>query len=555
MDSVLNQLVQSQLLSTIDDMGQVLARNAASREIAEERDFAIAIVREHGEVVALDNLVHLGAVADTAARIQELFQFGMKAGDVILSNDPYSGGTHVQDFTVLAPFHHKREAICYLVCRAHLPDLGGQVQGGYFPFADDVWAEGSRIPPLKIVQEGKIIGDKLDAVVINSRCPDLFTISLQAMLAALTTGQSRLEVIIKKYGSVNVKEAMRASIAATEIELATAMSGWQHGTYEGVSVIDHDVKRGDPLEIRAVLTVSADKLIIDLSDSSSQSPGFVNSTRSNTVGYALVALYAGISGRAPVNSGLLARTQIVTKEGTLVQAAFPAAVGWGPYHPGAEIICAVSSALSHILPGEVTILGTKPMMLVAHWRSAGLSFPLHTLLRAGASASRGVDGWGTPGPLSRGLTPSVEALETERPIMVEKLELAGDSAGLGHWRGGFGLSAEFSFTSPAVVDVIVEGRQYPIEASVGGTCGGSNGVEIDGQAVERVAWNVALPNARLSAWCGGGGGWGKPEEREAQSIQRDIDDELVSADIAAVGAEKNRITESWAGSPVVKVQG
>jgi N-methylhydantoinase B len=310
LDPVSSQLVQSQLLSAIDDMGQVLARNAASREIAEERDFAVAIALERGEVVALDNLLHLGAVIDTAARIQELFQFAMKPGDVVLSNDPYSGGTHIQDFTALAPFHHRREGICYLVCRAHLPDLCGQVPGGYFPFADDVWAEGSRIPPLKIVQEGKIVGDKLDAVVMNSRSPDLVTINLQAMLAALATGQRRLEQIVKKYGTVEIREGMRASIAATEGEVATALRNWTCGKYEGVSVIDHDVKRGEPLQVRATLTISPDKLTVDFSGSSAQSPGFVNSTRSNTVGHALVPLYAAIRGRAPVNSGLLARTEI-----------------------------------------------------------------------------------------------------------------------------------------------------------------------------------------------------------------------------------------------------
>src|SRR5262249_36578567 len=127
MDPVVGELLRSHLLALVDDMGQILSRNAISTEIVEERDYANGVVLEGGEVVILDNLLHLGATSGTAATIEDMFRFAMKPGDVILSNDPYSGGTHIQDFTLLTPFFHEREQICYLLCRAHLPDLGGQV--------------------------------------------------------------------------------------------------------------------------------------------------------------------------------------------------------------------------------------------------------------------------------------------------------------------------------------------------------------------------------------------------------------------------------------------
>src|ERR1041385_2000166 len=126
-DRITSEVVRSQLLAAVTDMGQVLSRNAISSEIVLERDFCNAIVIDKGEVVACDNLLQLGSVSATAAAIQDLFQFALKPGDVILSNDPFTGGTHVQDFTLLAPFHDGREQVCYLVCRAHWPDFGGQV--------------------------------------------------------------------------------------------------------------------------------------------------------------------------------------------------------------------------------------------------------------------------------------------------------------------------------------------------------------------------------------------------------------------------------------------
>jgi N-methylhydantoinase B len=533
LNPVLGQLVQSQLLSTVDDMGQVLARSAVSREIVEEKDFAVAIVLDQGEVVALDNLLHLGSVIESAARIQDLFQFAMKPGDVILSNDPYSGGSQIQDFTVLAPFYYGREQICCLVCRAHLPDLGGQVPGGYFPFADDVWGEGSRIPPLKVVQESKIVGDKLDAVVINSRYPELFLVNLQAMLAALETGQRRMESMVKKYGKSQVERGMRYCITSTEAQVSTEMKGWPCGTYEGLSYIDHDVKRSNSLEVRVSLRLSPSMLTLDFRRSSPQSTGFVNSTRSNTLGCALVPLYAAMSGSVPVNSGLLKCVEVVTKEGSIVHPVFPAAVGWGPYHPGAEIVSAVSLAFSSMLPGSITTLSAKSMMIVARWPQQHLSFPLHLFLPGGASASQGYDGWGAPGPFSRSTTPSIEMVESHLPVRLRTLEIAADSAGHGRWRGEFGTAAEFEFTSPAVVDVIVEGQEHPSEAHANGEPGTGNRVEVDGEAVQRVAWNQALVSGRLSARSGGGAGWGDASERDVQSIQQDIDNELLSPSRAA----------------------
>ena len=532
MDPVLGQLVQSQLLATIDDMGQVLARSAVSREIVEEKDFAVAIVLDRGEVVALDNLLHLGTVADSASRMQELFEFAMKPGDVIFSNDPYSGGSQIQDFTVLAPFYHGREQICYFVCRAHLPDLGGQIPGGYFPFADDVWAEGSRIPPLKIVQEGKIVRDKLDAVVINSRYPDSFMVNLRAMLAALEIGQRRMGSMIRKYGKSQIEQGMRYCIASAEAQLATEMRRWPAGSYEGVSCIDHDVKGSSALQVNVCLRLASGILTLDFRGSSPQSSGFVNSTRSNTLGYALVPLYAAMGGSVPVNSGVLKHIELLTKEGSIVHPVFPAAVGWGPYHPGAEIVSAVSLALSSMLPGSVTNLSTKSLMIVARWPQQHLSYPLHAFLQAGASAAQGSDGWGSPGPFARGTTPSVEMIESHLPVRLRQLEFAEDSAGHGRWRGGFGNVVEFEFTSPCAVDVVVEGEAHPVEPHAKGKAGGGAKVELNGKPVKHVTWNQVSAARGLLAQAGGGAGWGDPRERDMAAVQGDIDNGLLSPECA-----------------------
>ncbi len=525
---IVGELLRSQLLALVGDMGQVLSRNAVSSEIVQERDYADGIVLDGGEVVVVDNLLQLGPVSQSAAVMQDLFQFALKPGDVILGNDPYSGGSHVQDFTVLTPFHHEREQVCCLVCRAHLPDIGGQVSGGYFPFADDVWAEGSRIPPLKIVQEGKLVSDKLDAVLINSRRPEVFRVNLQAMLAALETGRQRLEQTIAKYGQLHLRAGMCHCLQASESQLREEMAEWPRGEYQGSSILDHDARGGADLEIRASLRVG-EKVVLDLSGSAPQSLGFVNSTRANTLSYALVPFYALLGGAVPANSGLLRALEIVTAEGTIVHPRFPAPVGWGPFHVGAEIVSAVAQALGKMFPERSAVLAPKFVMLLARWPQRGLSFPLHTFLQGGAAAASGVDGWGIPGPFSGATAPSVEMVESRVPMLIRQLELLPDSAGAGKWRGGFGTLAEFQFREAVILNAVLEGQAHTSEPLAGGRPGTPSGAELEGSGpILGMAWEQQVSGA-LTVRMGGGAGWGDSGERDAASIRLDLENELLSA--------------------------
>jgi N-methylhydantoinase B len=527
-DPVLAELLRSQLLSALEDMGKVLSRNAVSSEIVQEKDYANAVLFDKGEVVMLDNPLCLGTATATAAVMQDLFQFAMKPGDVILSNDPYSGGTHVQDFTLLTPFFHGRERICFILCRAHLPDIGGQVPGGYYPFADDVWAEGSRIPPLKIVQEGKPVGDKLDTIIINSRCSDDFDINLRAMLAALETGRSRLQGMLEKHGKNRLREGMQHCLDIAESQLRSKVTGWSKGDYEGISVLDHDARGQANLKVKANIHFG-ERVVVDLTQSSSQSAGFVNSSRANTLSYALLPFYSLLSASIPINSALLRVIDVVTAEGTIVHPRFPAAVGWGPYHIGAEIVSAVAQALGKAFPKLAAVLVPKFFMLRAHLPEEPVAFPLHTFLLGGSPGAHGVDGWGSPGPFSRSVTPSVEMVESNSQILLRRLELLPNSAGTGEWRGGFGTVAEFEFTGRAVVDAVVEGQNHPSEPLAGGTPGAPNSIQIGSdKPVQGLVWECDVSSKVIIAQMGGGGGWGDVREREPEAVALDAENGLVT---------------------------
>jgi N-methylhydantoinase B len=256
----------------------------------------------------------------------------------------------------------------------------------------------------------------------------------------------------------------------------------------------------------------------------------MNSSRANTVGYALAPVVSLLGGTVPTNSGLLRAVDIKTAEGTIVHPRFPAAVGWGPFHVGAEIVSAVAQALARIFPDKIAVLAPKFMMLLARWPRQGIALPLHTLMQGGAAGTCGVDGWGVPGPFSRATIPSIEMVESHAPIMLRRLELLPDSAGAGQWRGGFGTIAEFQFRETTFLDAIIEGQVHPSESIAGGHEGGPNSIEIGGvESVNGLAWDKEVSGKVVTVRMGGGAGWGDVAARDPMLIGEDVANELTSA--------------------------
>jgi N-methylhydantoinase B len=230
----------------------------------------------------------------------------------------------------------------------------------------------------------------------------------------------------------------------------------------------------------------------------------------------------------PINSALLGMIDVVTAEGTIVHPRFPAAVGWGPFHAGAEVISAVAQALGKAFPKLAAVLAPKFFMLRARFPEQPIAFPLHTFLQGGSPGANGVDGWGSPGPFSRAVSPSVEMVESNTPILLRRLEFLPDSAGTGKWRGGFGTVAEFEFTGRVVVDAILEGQSYPSEPLAGGAPGLPNSVQIGSDIVQGLVWECDASSKLVIAKMGGGGGWGYVQDREHGAVARDIENGMVT---------------------------
>ncbi len=547
LDIVVASIVRSKLGSIVDDMATTLANTAHSSRISTSRAFACSVLDADGNVVALDNPLQLDTIAGSAAACLDYYRFATSPDDVILTNDPYGGGSTVQFFTIVAPLGYGDEIVAYLAVQAHMSDIGGVVMGNYHPTAIELWAEGARFTPLKIIVDGKRRRDAFDTVVLNSRDPEGFQGDLDAMLATAEIGRARLTALIDEYGLGTVEAAAQASIDYAERRLRAELARIPPGTYRGEGALDHDGQGRENLVVRATLECDAEGLTIDLTESDDQSAGFANSPASNTRAYALLPLLALLADDVPYNEGLRRAAEITTRPGSLVDPAFPAPTGWCRQHPGFEIAEAVSHALSEAVP-ELAGLGfanqsllfsvTKDVRVGSVEEQLGVT-DYAELGPPGAPAQSEGDGWGRPGPASVGLLPSIEEFESEVDATVGRLEFVPDSAGAGRWRGAPGTETQIRLPagSKEKLFACLSGTVHGHEGYASGAAGGLASLELASdeakEAIEALAQDHDLSaGTELRFRSPGGGGFGDPHERPAESVREDVLAGYVSAEQA-----------------------
>jgi N-methylhydantoinase B len=546
LDVVTAAILRAKLESVVGEMSTVLVNTAHSARISTSHAFACAVLTESGEVVALDNPLHLAPIAETAAACLDYYRFATAADDVILTNDPYSGGSSLHYFTLVAPLAHGDDIVAYLAVQAHMIDIGGVVMGNYHPGATELWAEGVRVSPLKVVVDGKTRRDAMDTLVLNSRDPEGFRGDLDAVLATLNIGRRRLLELIDDYGFGQVADSMAASAAYAERRLRAELQRIPTGVHEGEAVLDHDGQGRSDLAVRVRLERVEGGVRLDFTATDDQSTGFVNSPPANTRAYALLPLLGLLDDSVPWNSGLFRAVEVVTRPGSLVHPTFPTPTGWCREHVGFEIAEAVAQALAAALP-ELAGLGYANRSLVfsveKQVRVGGVEEQLAVtdyavLGQAGSPGRSSGDGWGQPGPASVGLLPSLEEFEAEAEATVVRLEYVTDSAGAGRWRGAPGTETVLRFPpgSNERLFACVAGSRHPSPGYAGGAPAGPaaatlrrDGVE---ERVELLQDEPVADGAELVFVAGGGGGWGDPRRRDASLVRSDVLNGYVSAQAA-----------------------
>ncbi len=547
-DKITADILQSKFDAVVAEMHATLVNTACSTRVSEANQCCCGLFTESGLLVAIDNPLHLSSMSDTAAAVLDFFQYDLSTEDILLTNDPYGGGTRVQEFTAFAPVSFEDEIVLYLGVRAHMEDIGGDLRGNYNPLATEIWAEGVRCPPVKIFRDGKLLKDTLNTITLNSRNPKSFRLDLEAMIASIKIGQMRIQEQIHDYGIKVVLGAMSRSIDYAEIRFSSMLESWGNNKHEGKCKLLHDCQKREDLFIRINVEVKKGRLCLDFTGTDKQSSSFINSTPSSTLGFALLPIFASFGAEIPKNAGSLRCVDLIAPEGSLVNPKLPSPTGWSASHVGSEIALAVSDALSGFMPDKIANIAGNPMLLYTILRGIRHGSTVEQLgvidyarfTQGGCSGAAGLDGWGMPGISAASPLPSIEIFEAEFGGQIQKLEYVTDSAGAGLWRGGAGTEAHIKLPVAEPGDFYLTACVIPHLQETGFSGGApgtdnaiqvrANGAEID---IERAHVDQKLTQtSELTIEMGGGVGWGNPIAREPERVLSDVLNGFVSVEAA-----------------------
>ena len=536
-DPITLAVVEHRLESIAQEMTEAMLRTAMSQILNSSRDFSTAILDGECQLVAQGEgiPVHISALPVAGAAVRDYFADDISDGDLFILNDPYFGGSHLPDITIIRPVFYEGRVLFYGVNRAHHSDVGGGTHGGYNPGANEIYQEGIRIPPLKLYDKGVPRNDLLQMLSANVRQPENFLGDLNAQIGSVMLAGQRIESLLADYGPDQLMAVVSEILAATERQVRQFISGWPDGVYLGESFVDDDGFDSKLVPIRARVTIAGDSLTIDLSDSSPQVEGFINSAYANTRSLA----HAAIMYLAPMdvarNEGSMRPVQIIAPRGLVVNANPPAPVCMSTNHCAEEVVEAVFKALAPAIPSAVSagfsrrlryaITGADPR--------TGRTFIWHFFLaRGGGGASEGFDGWSNVGEVNvaGGIrSPSIEVTEERFPFFIERHELRPDSGGVGAWRGGLGAVCDLVYegAGPALLNTAGDGVVVPPFGLFGAADGLPHHYKIVSNGSERVLGSkevgvVVNPGDHIVCLSSGGGGYGQPERRDKDASIWDL---------------------------------
>ena len=562
-DAVTLAVLENRFRAVVEEMGEALLRTATSQILNSSRDFSIALCDAQARLVAqADHIpVHVGAMPLAAAAVLDAFGPAIKPGECYLLNDPWHGGSHLPDLTIILPVfdresrpdsdprpaasdHRDGGALRFLcVVRAHQSDIGGATHGGYNPNATEIWQEGIRIPPIRLGENDTLREDLVQMLALNTRIARDFRGDLMAMWGAARLGGKRMQALLAQHGAGKLDAAVEAILDLAEAHAARIIATWADGEYLGEATLDDDGHGATDIPIRARVTKRGGHIHVDLSDSADQVRGFVNSSWPNTLSAARMALAYLLDPEVAKNEGCFRTLSVTAREGSIVNARAGAAVTLCTSHCSNEIVEAIVKALAPACPDRamggwgrrfrVAIQGTDP-------RRADKKFVWHLFhARPGGGGHAKGDGWSgagewhSAGGLKFG---SVEMAEARFPLFFRRHEFRPDSAGLGQYRGGFGGELELVIETQgeARANTAGDGVRHGATGMLGGSDGAPHRYTLrhqDGTARDLRTKEAAIllhPGDVLVVRSGGGGGWGDAKLRDPQRIAHDRDEGLVS---------------------------
>ncbi len=560
-DPVLFEVLRNALLEATEEMAIALKRSAYSTNIKTRTDFSCAFFDRDLRTVAQASgqPVHLGSLSEFVPRVVRAYgPENLRPGDAILCNDPYLGGVHLNDVTLIAPVYADERVLPtlptlpieggktreggeasvllgYVANLAHHVDVGGGSPGSIGAFRE-VYQEGVIIPPVKLVEGGQINDDVFRLVLAQIRSKRETAGDFRAQVAANATGARRLSSLAARLGVDDVQFYIDALLAYTERRARADLAALPHGVYRADGVVDNDGFSDQPVRLAATVTVDDAGVLFDFTGSDPQRRAPVNSTLSMTFAACAYVLKCLIAPDVPVNSGFYRLVRLVAPPGTVVNAVHPAPVVGG-WETQTRLVDVIFKALAQAVPDRVPA-GTKAMMCQAafggiHPRT-GEYYAFYEALAGGygARATRdGVDAVQAHGQNTENAP--IEETEVNYPIRFVRYELREDTDGAGRYRGGLGLRRDYLFPDhEASFTVLADRDRWGPHGLFGGEAGATARYVLnpDGEARPLGAKTTVQvrPGDVVSFQTCGGGGYGDPRERDPDLVRRDVREGKVS---------------------------
>jgi N-methylhydantoinase B len=539
-DPVTLAVLQSGLQQVCNEMDLAFVRAAFSPVIAEALDRSDGIYhRDNGELIAQGELglpVFVGTMQFSVQAVIERvkqYKITVNPGDVFIVNDPYLGGTHLMDVKFVKPFFYKGKLWCWLANTGHWPDTGGMVPGGFSANATEVEQEGLRLPPVKLYKKGEIDDEILSIILSNIRIADQRIGDIKAQAAALATGEKRLAALLDRYGADVVDASIAELKSRASAQMRAKIATIPDGIYEGEAFVDSDGVVNEPLRIAMKITKSGDTLHFDMSGSSPPCRGPMNSVIATTRSSIYLAV-KHVFPEVPINAGTFAPLEIADPDGTFLYAKYPRPVSGCAAEVSQRIAEAVFSALAKALPDELFAApaGTSGNLSVGGMDpKTNRPYVMYVISGGGYGGSAHGDGISN-GCSTIGIskTTPVEIMEQRYPVLFEEFSLHEGSGGAGEHRGGFGVNYKIRIRrGEATASMVMDhGRTGP-QGAQGGADGGLNTVRIMRDGKPYVPphlskdQSIALSEGDvIEVSTPGGGGYGEPDKRSKESIERDI---------------------------------
>ncbi len=541
-DPISVELIRNSLVAATEEMKSVLMRTSYNMIIYEALDFTVGLFDKAGNTlsIGLGLPMFIRGMSDVVkAKLDFWGEENIFPGDILLTNDSYTTGAHLNHLTFSIPIFHKNKIVAFSTCMAHWQDIGGILNG----ITTDIYSEGLQIPLVKYHHRGVLNEEMRELILMNVRRRDRAAGDLEAQLSACKVGVKHIENMLKRFDLKTWQECLEQIMLHTELEARAAVKKMPDGVYEAESFMDDDaVDLDQPVPIRVKVIIKNDEMTVDLSQMSPQVKGFYNSGAG--VACAQVAFKClTLPKDQPINDGNFRPLKVILPKGTVVSALHPAPMRVWMTYP-MTVIDTIFKALSQAIPDLVIASHHADLMIAnvngIHPQDGKLWIYTGGLIGGGWGAKSNEDGVNVTVCMNDGDTHNgpTEQVENKFPLLVQYYQIREDSGGAGEFRGGLGAQVEVTALTTINCQTRIDRVNNKPWGLKGGLSALGNVVGVKAKNGDLKMYSTGKVNVRLAAgesyvlYSGGGGGFGKPSKRNRQSVLQDIEMGYVSKEKA-----------------------